>query len=307
MKKTVLIFGISSFVGSNLGSFMKNDYRVIGTYYQNPVVIPGVTCLPCDVLRKDLVSNLIRIFKPDIVIYAIGMSSLTECRLNPKLADALNTAGAVNCCVASERQGSLYVYISSAFVFGGEDHLSREGDTPLPITNYGQIVSTSEFFIQRSSLYYLILRCSPLLGRSYSNRHENWFESVQYAFAQHKQVEADDSVVSGFLDIYVMYKILHSLLEKNIINRLLHVSSSDYMTRYELARQYASIFKKDASLVHKVNGAFPVDPAKLNRIKAGAFYFKLDTSNLEQILGTGMPKILDSLQLIHKRLHPLAG
>ena len=90
MKKTVLIVGASSFVGSNLALYLKDHFRVIGTYHKTPMEIPGVTCYPCDVFKKDYVSSLIGVLKPDYTIYAVGMSSLTECKLNPKQADALN-------------------------------------------------------------------------------------------------------------------------------------------------------------------------------------------------------------------------
>jgi len=38
--KTILIFGISSFVGSNLAFFLKEDFRIVGTYKKNYVKKP---------------------------------------------------------------------------------------------------------------------------------------------------------------------------------------------------------------------------------------------------------------------------
>ena len=59
MRKTVLIIGASSFVGSNLLESLKEDYRVVGTYYQTPVDVSGILSLPCDVLRKEAVQKFI--------------------------------------------------------------------------------------------------------------------------------------------------------------------------------------------------------------------------------------------------------
>ena len=50
-QRVVLIFGISSFVGSNLAEVLKKDFKVIGTYFNNPVSIDGVVTFPCDVLK----------------------------------------------------------------------------------------------------------------------------------------------------------------------------------------------------------------------------------------------------------------
>jgi dTDP-4-dehydrorhamnose reductase len=298
MKKTILIFGISSFVGSNIVELLKNEFRIIGTFHNTPVSIPGVTCISCDVLKKDYVSSLVARFRPDLTIYAVGLSSLKECKLFPKQADALNSAGAVNCCTASERIGSKFIFISSSFVLGGENTIYREGDTPFPNTTYGFTLSSTEFYIQRSCLNYLILRCSTLYGRSYNSSNNNWFENMQLAFVKGESVFVDDSVQTGFLDVHLMIKVLRAVLAKEVTNRVLHVSSKDFMTRYEFAKIYANIFKKDLGLIQKTSGRFPVDK---NKEAKSTYHFMMDTSNLEELLENKMPTVEDSLRLTYKR------
>ena len=303
MKKTILIFGVSSFVGSNLLESLKDDFRIVGTYHTTPVSIPGITCLPCDVLRKDYVSNLTAIFRPDITIYAVGMSSLKECQLAPKKSDALNSAGAVNCCMASERYGSKFIYLSSGFVLGGDDTLYREGDTPFPATSYGNSLSTTEFYIQRSCLNYLIFRCAPLYGRGFNPTHANWFETLQTAFAKNEPVYADDSVTTGFLDVQLLGKVIKATIAKGVTNRLLQITTKDNMTRYEFAKLYAKIFKKDEGLIQKTTGLFPAETPKNSNKAQTSHHFRMDTANIEEILGVQMPKIEESLMLTYKRLN----
>ncbi len=298
MKKTVLIFGISSFVGSNLAAELADEYRIIGTYHKTPVEIPGVTCYPCDVLNKDYVANLISRMKPDFTIYAVGLSSLMECKLNPKKADAINSAGAVNVCNSSERYSSKFIYLSSSYVLGGAEQLYKEGDTPFPTTVYGNTLSSTEFYVQRSCLNYLILRSAPLYGRSYGAKHPNWFETVQAAFAQGRAVLADDTVVTGYLDVVILGRILKSFLSSSVANRLFQISSRDFITRYEFARLIAKTFKKDEELVQRSSVSFPNDEKKGNN----GFSFKMDTYNAETFLNLKMPSIEESLQLTYKRL-----
>lgn len=305
MKKTILIFGVSSFVGSNLAQLLGDEYRIVGTYFQTPIDIPGVTCIPCDVLKKDYVFKILAIFKPHYTIYAAGLSSLKECNIFPKRADALNSAGASNCSMASERYGSKFIYLSSCFVLGGENLNYKESDTPFPTSVYGTTLSTTEFYVQRSCLNYLILRCSPLYGRSYNPLHPNWFETIQASFAKNQTFTADDSVRTGFMDIYIFSRVLKSLLNHGVTNKLLQVSTRDSMTRYEFARAYARIFKKDENLVQPSAGTFPVDnsPKRMqSKNTSGDQYFKLDVTNLETILGTKIPAVEDSLKLTHQRL-----
>jgi len=302
MKKTILIFGVSSFIGSNLLEMLKDDYRIIGTYYKTPVSIPGVTCVPCDVLKKDYVYNITSRFRPDFTIYAIGLSSLKECQLSPKQADALNSAGAVNVCTASERYGSKFIYFSSGFVLGGADTIYREVETPFPNTVYGDSLSSTEFYIQRSCLNYLIFRCSTLYGRSLNPNHSNWFEYLQSSFAKGEPINVNDSIHVGFLDIHILIRILKATLEKDVTNRLFHVSSSDSMTRYEFAKVYAKIFKKDETLIQPIQGKFPVDKNKSGD-ENSIYFYRLDTANIEEFLNTKMPMIEESLMLTYKRLN----
>jgi dTDP-4-dehydrorhamnose reductase len=305
MKKTVLIFGISSFVGSNLATALKDEYRIVGTYFKTPVEIPGITCFPCDVLKKEYVTNLIGLIKPDFTIYAIGLSSLTECKLNPKQADALNSAGAVNVCSSSERYGSKFIYISSSYVLGGADQLYKEGDTPFPNTVYGNTLSSIEFYIQRSSLNYLILRCAPLYGRAYGPKHPNWFEFVQASLAHNRMLLADDTVVTGFVDVFILGRMLKSFLASNVTNRLFQISSKDYLTRYEFARLIAKTFKKDENLIQRTTLPFPDDSnnSKVgNKTQTGQYFFRMDTFNVQDFLGAAMPTVEESLQLTFKRL-----
>lgn len=304
MKKTIMIFGISSFVGSNLAQMLGDDYRIVGTYFKTPIEIKGVTCIPCDVLKKDYVYKMLAIFKPHFTIYAVGLSSLKECSLFPKKADALNSAGASNCSVASERFGSRFIYLSSCFVLGGEELLYKESDTPFPTSVYGNTLSSTEFYIQRSCLNYLILRCAPLYGRSYNPLHPNWFETIQSSFARNQSFLADDAVWTGFLDIYLLGKILVSLIEQGVTNKLLQISSKDSMSRYEFAKLYAKVFKKDENLIQPSTGSFPTD-GNARRGHGGDAsskqFYRLDVSNLESILGVKMPSIEESMQLTYQR------
>lgn len=303
MRKTVLIIGASSFVGSNLLESLKEDYRVVGTYYQTPVDVPGILSLPCDVLRKEAVQNLVGLIKPDIIIYAAGLSSLTDCQNNPKLADALNTAGVINCAMASDRYGAKFVLISSAYVMSGEDLIFKESDSPFSNTIYGSTFSSAEFYVQKSCLNYFILRCSLLYGRSYHPFEQNWFEVIERNISLGKPLYTDDSIVTGFLDINIFSNIMKTAINSNLTNRLIQLSSRDYMTRYEFAKLYTQVFQKNNDLIVKSNWNFPVNEnqSRMNRTQ-DKYYYQMSIVNAEDFLGQRLPTIEESLQFTKVRL-----
>ena len=152
--KTIMIFGVSSMVGSALAEFFSNYYRVIGTYHQHRTYVKGVRTIKCDVMVKEQVQLAIFTFKPDYVIYAIGLSSVYECSKAPDYAETLNALGLFNVAEHCQRYKAQVIYISSSYVFGGVDKEYIESDIPDSLTVLGKTKASAEFFIQRTSLNY---------------------------------------------------------------------------------------------------------------------------------------------------------
>lgn len=302
-RKTILIFGISSFVGSNLAEFFKKDYKVVGTYYNTPVRIGGVASVKCNVLNKEEVQLVMYAFRPDIVIYGVGLSSLQECSDQEGLADALNTSGLFNVAEYSQRYKAQICYISSGYVFAGEERKYMEMDIPDPNTLYGKTQAASEFYIQKTLLNYVIFRCGRLYGRGLSYNSMTWFERLQLDLTCHKQVKLDDNVHTGFLDVYYLALIIKMSIEKGIMNRLVQVSSKDMTSFYEFGKLYCKTFNEPPGLISKTSWKYPfLKSATVNSAKE-KFFFDLDTSNIESFIRIDMPSIAESLQLTLNRFY----
>lgn len=302
-KKTVLIFGISSFLGSNLAQVLKKKYRVVGTYYNTPVDIPGVLSIKCDVHNKDLVQKVVYLFKPDITVYSVGLTDLNACQDFPKVADALNTAGVFNVSMASERYHSKFIYFSSSYIFSGEKTLFRENDTPMPSSIYGNTVASAEFYIQKSCLNYIIFRCSPIFGRSYNASDLKWAEVIERNDFLSEKIVCDSKVYSGFINAYFIAELLIKAIEKNVTNKLLHVSSKDMMNRYDFAKTYLEVFGGNTGLLSKGDWKFPRTENRIGLQSVGEeLFFEMDTTNIEEELEIQMPTIEETLRAYKSRL-----
>jgi dTDP-4-dehydrorhamnose reductase len=303
MRKTVLIVGASSFVGSNLAETLREDFRVVATYHNTQLTIPGVLTVPCDVHRKESVTRLLSLTKPDFTIYAAGLSSLTACHANPKLADAMNSAGLINVCSSAERYGSKFVFLSSSYVLGGENVSYKESDTPFPATVYGTTLSSSEFYVQKSCLNYVIFRCCPLYGRGLHPTRRNWFEVLEGQLAKAQPVVVDDTVLHGWLDVQLMTKLMRTALLQNVTNRLLQISSRDVLTRYEFSKLYCKFFQRDENLITRGNWEFPLDENAARMSKGVAKpRFQMDVQNAEEYFNIRFPTVEESLLGSRKRL-----
>lgn len=300
--KTILIFGISSFVGSNLAEFFKNDYRVVGTYYSTPIYIPGILTVPCDVLEKSQVQLVLFAFRPDITIYSVGLTSLIDSKEAPELADALNTGGLFNVSENCQRYKSKLIYLSSAFVFGGEERKYLERDIPDANTLYGKTKASSEFYIQRTSLNYLIFRCCHLYGRSIKSSQQTWFELLQKKIKSGQNIASDNFVYCGFLDVYFVAMIMELCLRRDISNRLFQISSVDMMTYYEFAKKYCEVFNDQGQNISKTRWEYPIMKSA-NVFPGEKVYLSLDVLNVEGYLNMKLPSIKDSLEFTYKRFY----
>lgn len=302
-RKTILVFGISSFVGSNLAEFLKREYKVVGTYYNTPVQIDGVVTVKCNVLNKEEVQLVVYAFKPDVVIYSIGLPSLQACSDREGLADALNTSGLFNVAEYAQRYKAQVCYISSGFVFAGEDRKYMEMDIPDPNTVYGKTQAAAEFYIQKTLLNYMIFRCGRLYGRGINYNSMTWFERLQVDLSRHKHIKLDDVVRTGFLDVYYLAMIIKMAIEKKAMNRLIQVSSKDTASFYEFGKQYGEVFNESSEFISKTRWRYPFLKNATVNSSAEEFYFHLDTSNIEGFIKIEMPTIKESLQMTLSRFY----
>jgi dTDP-4-dehydrorhamnose reductase len=302
-QKTILIFGISSFVGSNIAEFLKRDFRIVGTYHKNRIAIPGVMTIPCNVLVKEEVQRAIFATRPDYTIYCAGLSSITECASRIEPAEALNTNGLFNVAEFCQRYRSQVVYISSNFVFSGEDKRYLEVDIPDANSLYGKTQASAEFYIQKTLLNYLVFRCCRLYGRGAAPSNLTWFESLQNQLALKNTVKFDDYLKVGFLDVYYLALLLKISFEKGVSNRLFQVSSQNLMTFYEFANLYAETFNDSKAFISRAQWKFPYLKGSSVISFNDHMKFELDISNIEGFSRFKMPTIEESIALTHKRLN----
>lgn len=295
--KTILIFGISSFVGSSLANFLKRDYKIVGTYHKNPVSVEGITVLPCDVNNKQEVQLIMYTFKPDITIYAIGLTSIVDCALSERRADALNTSGLFTVSDVCQRYKSQIIYLSSSFVFSGESTENFELDIPDATTTYGKTQSSAEFYIQKSSLNYLVFRTCRLYGRGGVHTRKNLFEKIQAKLHAREEFELDDYVKTGFLDVDYLGLVIKICIERELKNRLLQVSSSDFMSTYQFAKLYCEKFQEPQKLISAGKWPYPImSSAKISEGSGGVLKFNMNISNAEGYLHLRLPTIEESLE-----------
>lgn len=283
-KKTVLIFGVSSFIGSNIAEALSSDYRIVGTYFNSQTINKNFLTIKCDISNPSLVKGIVNLAKPDIVIYCIGEKNMQVCHNSPKRSDTLNANGIFNVINALDAFNAKLFYFSSALIYSGSDKEHDEENSPISNTVYGSSVASAEFYIQKSYLNYIILRLPLVFGREGNLKNSNLLSQIQYSLLKDKAVDVDDSVLYGFLSIAELIKSIKSCIEQNITNQRINLMSSDLMTKYEFAKLICDIFKLNESKLTKIVKKIPLTSNISNiQLRAGKMCFSLSSSKAQQL------------------------
>jgi GDP-4-dehydro-6-deoxy-D-mannose reductase len=142
----VLVTGVSGFVGQHLARRLhaRGD-EVVGSYWPEPVEVPGVELHPADVCDRGAVERIVRRVRPEAVVHLAGLSHVGESWDRPGCYFRVNVEGTENVVRAA---GAVRVLIaSSAEVYGAVPEAEqpiREDRQLDPSSPYGLTKAAAE-------------------------------------------------------------------------------------------------------------------------------------------------------------------
>lgn len=148
----IIILGASGALGTELKDVLR-DYDVYA---------PSRTDL--DITDYGKISKKLHEADPEIVISTVAYHDMDKCEKNPKKAFELNAFATKNLAEVCLDVGATLVWISTNYVFSGEDGPYSEERTPDPISVYGISKLLGEHFIKNILEDYYIVRTAGLFG-----------------------------------------------------------------------------------------------------------------------------------------------
>jgi dTDP-4-dehydrorhamnose reductase len=154
----ILIFGATGMLGKAL---MRQWKR--GTAEEDEVT--GLGSPQADIRISAQVESAIQQSKPDWIVLAAAYTDVDGCELNPTLASAVNTLGALNVARVAADAGARLLFVSTDYVFDGNKSTPYEpGDSRSPINAYGRSKADAEQGILSILPDACIVRTSWLFG-----------------------------------------------------------------------------------------------------------------------------------------------
>ena len=232
-----LIIGASSFIGRHLYDYCKqNGIDVLGTYYTHSY---NNEWIPFDMYTDDLADlcqGSIKDKYPNAVIICGANASIDNCKRNADTSNQLNITGTKRILEQISAIGAKAVFLSSEAVFDGNKGLYSEEDIPNPVTLYGsQKLQIEQYMIQHLDDY-LIFRISRASGSCYGEK--DIFNEFYNKIVNQEEIVCLKNQSFCLTDVEDIAEGIVKSLEQNI-SGLYNLSSSNYISRYELAKVYS--------------------------------------------------------------------
>jgi dTDP-4-dehydrorhamnose reductase len=233
-----VVLGGSGFVGREL----KEYFGCAGTS-----VTGRDGLITVDATRAGDLRDRIAPLKPELLINCVGLADVDRAELEPGLADSLNRQVVENLVRLQPAIGFRLVQISTDYVFDGSTGWYRETDATHPINEYGRSKLRGEEEALRSAGS-LVVRISSPFGRGFGARKTQFFRYVTDALRAGKLVKAltDQRVTATFLPD--LARAIETLTRRKVTG-IVHVGSTEALTRFEFARAVASAVGADPNLV----------------------------------------------------------
>lgn len=251
--KKILVTGVNGLLGQNILNMFKSKYDVFGCSLEDHSFHPdlaGDRYSKIDLVDKNQVQQLFNIVKPDVVINTAAYTNVDKCEQERDISWNINARSLDYMVETSDKLGSIFVQISTDYVFNGNKAPYREFDPPQPLGFYGNSKLAAEKIVQDSNNDYLIIRTQVLYGTGHNVR-PNFATWVINELRNKRKIRiVNDQIGNPSLASDVAESVLR-LLQKEEFG-IFHVAGNESVSRYDFAVKIAEVFDLDKELIEEI-------------------------------------------------------
>ncbi len=219
--------------------------------------VTAVAHADLDITDGSAVKFLVEKVRPACILNTAAFNLVDACEDRAEDAFGVNALGVHNLARAAQEIGAVLVHFSTNYVFDGAKHAPYvEADAPRPLSVYGMSKLAGEWFVQRYSERYFLVRTAALYGLA-GNRSKggNFVERMIRSAQEGKPVRVvDDQVVSPTWTRDLAAKL--APLIRTGRYGLYHMNNTGECSWYEFAREIFRQVGLDADLAPASSKAF---------------------------------------------------
>jgi len=242
--RKVLLIGADGMLGGELKQRLEKKYEVYGT-----------TIETLDIGDKQAVLKKADEIKPDYIINCAAYTNVDGCETNFDLANNVNGVYVENIAEATNKNNSVFIHISTDYVFDGELDVEKaytEDMPPNPVSAYGKTKLLGEQNAKKAEKYY-ILRTAWLYGIGGKN-----FVKTMLRLSKEKDSLAVVNDQHGSpTSTTTLCEIIEKIMESEPEYGVYHSTNEGFTTWYEFTKKIFEIAKIGTKVNPVTSDQFP--------------------------------------------------
>lgn len=233
--KKIAVTGASGLVGSRIIELLKNDFEFIPLPQEQ-----------LDITDGDSVKKRFETLDAELLLHLAAYTNVDGAEKERDLAKKINVDGTKNLFGAAQSRHMQVLYISTDFVFDGENAPFDEDSKPNPVGYYGQTKYEGEQVVKDNAM---IVRITYPYRKEYADRGD-FMRTIKRLMSEGKTIGGitDSLFTPTFIDDIAL-GLKH--LMNNFSPEIYHLVGSKSMSPYEAFLSIARAFGLSESLVSK--------------------------------------------------------
>ena len=245
----VLIIGGSGFIGRYASRRLADTagHTVFSTFNSRPPADDGASWHRVEITDDEDLDALFRSSQPEVVVHLAAMADVGTAERNPDVATAINVTATETIARRCERHSARLIFVSTEYVFDGQNGPYDEDATPAPTTQYGRTKRQAEQAVATLASQSSVLRTSIVYGWPAPGRR-NFVPMLVARLHDEEPYHAPTNVYRS--PVYVEHLVdgITRLVETEHAG-IHHVAGADWVSMYDFAFAVAREFGLDTSLV----------------------------------------------------------
>jgi dTDP-4-dehydrorhamnose reductase len=282
-----LVTGSAGLIGSQVVKDLTKQNHTVYSCYHDEKPEHGIP-LQLNLTDQNKIIETLQETKPDRIIHLAAMTNVELCETEKELATLLNSKATETIAKQAAKQQVFFVYVSTDYVFDGQDGMKKEDDATNPLGFYGKSKLEGELKLNKIASSWCIARTSTPFGIHHKKKSFPLWIKENLESKKDIPVLVDQFTSPTFVPN--LSKMLIEVATRQITGTL-HLAGATRISRYELAEMIADKLNLDKTMLRPTKIA---DMSwKAQRPKDSSLNVSLAT----EILNEKPQKIEQSLEL----------
>lgn len=285
MNVKFLVTGSAGLIGLQVSKDLVNLKHDVYSSYHNEKPAYGIP-IQLDLLDYDKIRQTILELKPDSIIHLAAVTDVDQCETEKQLTTRLNVTATESIAKQAAKQQAFFVYVSTDYVFDGNQKLQKENSTPNPLGFYGKSKVNGEMVLNNLASSWCIARTSTPFGIHYKKKSFPLWIKENLELKKKIPVLVDQFTSPTYIPN--LSKMLIEIATKQITG-IIHLAGATRISRYCLAELISDKLSLDKTFL------IPTKMNEMNWVAQRPKDSSLDVSLASEILDEKPQTIQHSL------------